>query len=198
MTNSISYYDNNADFFISGTVDVDMRELYSRFLCHIPTGGHILDAGCGSGRDAKYFLDQGYQITAIDGSREMVAAASELIGSSVHQLLFDEILYQQKFDGIWACASVLHVKKNAMVETINTLGRALKKGGAFYLSYKYSDSEEVREDGRFFSNYTEASFMELLSKCQSLQLLELWTTADVRPDRQNELWLNALLKKKNR
>lgn len=194
MTDSIAYYDNNAHLFIDGTVDVDMSELYSRFLQHVPSGGHILDAGCGSGRDAKYFLDQGYQISAIDGSKEMVAAASKLTGLPVQQLQFDDISYHYEYDGIWACASILHVEKIKMVETIGKLGTALKDQGILYLSYKYGDSEEVRK-GRHFSNYTEESFTRLLIDCQPLQLVEMWTTADARPDRQDELWLNVLLQK---
>lgn len=193
MTDSIAYYDNNAHLFIDGTVDVDMSELYSRFLQHVPDGGHILDAGCGSGRDAKYFLDQGYQVTAIDGSKEMVAASSKLTGLTVQQLQFDDINYQHEFDGIWACASVLHVEKIKMVETIDKIGTALKDQGILYLSYKYGDSEEDRK-GRHFSNYTEEGFIRLLTDCRQLRLLEMWTTADARPDRQDELWLNVLLK----
>jgi len=194
MSDSISYYDNNAHLFIGGTIDVDMRELYSRFLKYIPVGGHILDAGCGSGRDAKYFLDQRYQVTAVDGSKEMVAAAAKLTGLAVQQLQFDDINHQQEFDGIWACASVLHVEKSKMVGTINKLVTALKEQGILYLSYKYGDSEEARK-GRHFSNYTETSFNQLLTDCQPLQLLEMWTTVDARPDRQDELWLNVLLQK---
>lgn len=88
-----------------------MSDIYSKFLHHVHSGGHILDAGCGSGRDTKYFIDHGYQVTAIDGSKEMVSAASKLTGLTVQHLQFDEIYCQQEFDGIWACASVLHVKK---------------------------------------------------------------------------------------
>jgi len=194
MTNSIAYYDNNAHLFIDGTVDVDMSELYSRFLQHVPSGGHILDAGCGSGRDTKYFLDQGYQVTAIDGSKKMVAAAAELTGLAVQQLQFDDMSYQHEFDGIWACASVLHVEKIKMMETIKKLGTALKDQGTLYLSYKYGDSEEVRK-GRHFSNYNEEGFIQLLTDCPQLELLEMWTTVDARPDRQDESWLNVLLRK---
>ena len=194
MTDSIAYYDNNAHLFIDGTVNVDMSELYSRFLQHMPVGGHILDAGCGSGRDAKYFLDRGYQVTAIDGSKEMVSAAAKLTGLAVQLLRFDDIDHQQEFDGIWACASVLHVEKCKMSEIIDNLGATLKDKGILYLSFKYGNSEEVRK-GRHFSNYTEESFTQLLTDCNPLHLLGIWTTADARPDRQDELWLNGLLQK---
>lgn len=194
MTDTIDYYDRNAVDFISGTLDVDMGPLYDKFLQHVPTGGHILDAGCGSGRDSKYFHEQGYQVTAIDGSKEMVSAASKLTGLVVQHQQFDEIYCQQAFDAIWACASVLHVTKARMVDTINRLSSALKDQGVLYLSYKYGDGEENR-NGRHFSNYTEETFNELLGHCLPLQVLEMWTTADVRPGRQDELWLNVLLRK---
>ena len=193
MADSTDYYDKNAQVFVSGTLDVDMSELYTRFLSHVPAEGHILDAGCGSGRDTKFFLDQGYQVTAFDGSKEMVSCASKLTGLAVQYLKFDEIYCQQAFDGIWACASVLHVAKTEMADTINKLSNALKEQGVLYLSYKYGDSEEER-DGRHFSNYTEESFTQLLDKCPSMQVLEIWKTEDARPGRQDEFWLNVLLR----
>jgi 2-polyprenyl-3-methyl-5-hydroxy-6-metoxy-1,4-benzoquinol methylase len=193
MAATTDYYDQNAQEFVSGTLDVDMSELYARFLSHVPAERHIMDAGCGSGRDTKFFLDQGYQVTAFDGSKEMVSCASKLTGLAVQYLKFDEIYCQQAFDGIWACASVLHVAKTEMAVTINKLSNALKEQGVLYLSYKYGDSEEER-DGRHFSNYTEDSFTLLIDKCTSLQVVEMWTTKDARPERQEELWLNVLLR----
>jgi cyclopropane fatty-acyl-phospholipid synthase-like methyltransferase len=193
MADSINYYDKNVEEFVSGTLDVDVSDLYARFLKHVPLGGHILDAGCGSGRDVKYFLEQGYRVTAFDGSKEMVSSASNLTGLQVQHQQFDEVYCQQVFDGIWACASVLHVTKKEMAEVVNKLRHALKDQGVLYLSYKYGDSEEVRKD-RHFSNYTEESFTSLLKECHPLQVMEMWTTQDSRPDRQDERWLNVLLR----
>lgn len=192
--NSIEYYDQNAEEYVAATLNVDMSAIYTKFLRYIPSGGSILDAGCGSGRDAKYFLDQGYKVTAIDGSAEMAARTYQLTDIKVRHQHFDEINDKNAFDGIWACASVLHVRKAEMVSIINKLRSALTEGGTLYLSYKYGESEETRSN-RHFSNYTEQSFNRLLHDCNSLGIIDMWTTPDVRPNRQDEQWLNVLLSK---
>ncbi len=68
MTDTHSYYEQNAEQFFADTVDVDMSVLYARFLESIPAGGYILDAGCGSGRDSKAFASSGYRVAAFDAS----------------------------------------------------------------------------------------------------------------------------------
>lgn len=192
--NSINYYNENAEEFVSGTVNVDMSSLYSKFLAEIPKSGHILDAGCGSGRDSLYFIKCGYEVTAFDGSLEMVKQSSALIQLDVLHMTFEEIEFTDKFDGVWACASVLHVLKINMPSIIKKLAQALKSNGTLYLSFKHGDGEEVRK-GRHFSNYTEETFTKLMACCPSLKILEMWKTGDVRPGREDEKWLNAILKK---
>lgn len=192
--NSIEYYEQNAEEYVAATLNVDMSAIYTKFLDYIPSGGSILDAGCGSGRDTKYFLDHGYKVTAIDGSAEMAARTYKLTGIKVRHQNFCEINDSNAFDGIWACASILHVSKAEMVSIINKLCSALTEGGTLYLSYKYGENEETRSN-RHFSNYTEQSFHRLLQDCDSLRIIDMWTTQDVRPDRQDEQWLNVLLSK---
>lgn len=192
--NSISFYNENADDFVAGTLNVDMGELYSRFLTKIPKGGLILDAGCGSGRDSLYFLKHGYEVTAFDGSCEMAKRSSALTGLEVLHLTFDELEFTETFDGVWACASVLHVPKNLQAAAIKKLSQATKVNGILYLSYKYGHGEESRK-GRHFTNFTKESFGELIGYCPSLRIVEMWKTGDVRPGREDEMWLNIVLKK---
>jgi trans-aconitate methyltransferase len=71
--------------------------------------GHILDAGCGSGRDSSYFLDKGFDVSAFDASAELAKLASQLIHRPVTVCQFNEYESDKPFDGIWACASLLHV-----------------------------------------------------------------------------------------
>ena len=122
---TIQYYNKHADEFVSRTVDIDMSELYPKFTNLLPSGGCILDAGCGSGRDSRYFLSQGFEVVAIDASEEMVKCASKLMGQSAVQMKFEDVTFSNEFDGIWACASLLHVKKENFVSTLNILVNAL-------------------------------------------------------------------------
>ena len=191
---TLNYYAQNAQEFIAGTVDVDMSRLYRHFLTHLPQDGSILDLGCGSGRDSKFFADLGYRVTAVDGSEELCRRAERLIGFPVRCLLFEELDYVNKFDGIWACASLLHVEKEKMPHILDLVARALKVGGTLYLSYKYGAGQRV-DNGRFFSDYTETDIPLLFPEDSPLSCVQWWITQDERPERSHERWLNMICKK---
>lgn len=192
---SITYYDQHADAFIAGTLDVQMQSLYDKFLPHLPAGGHILDAGCGSGRDSRYFLQQGFVVTALDASWPLVLHARTLTGLPVLHCRFDEFVASQPLDAIWACASLLHVPQAELVLVMDHLARQLRRGGLFYCSFKYGVGE-VSRDGRSFTHLDESGLAALLTKLP-LSVVECWQTADLRPGRQEERWLNVLLRRED-
>jgi SAM-dependent methyltransferase len=191
---TVDYYDRNAEQFYRETVNVNMEELYTRFLAYVPEGSSILDAGCGSGRDSLYFLRRGYKVTAFDASNELVALSSQLTGLPVLHLRFQDVEFDHDFDGIWACASLLHVPRAEIDDALARLTRAMKPGGVLYASFKYGDSE-WEKDGRFFNSYDEASFNGLLAGHHQLELLQRWVSEDVRRGRYKEPWLNVLLRR---
>ncbi|MET2847556.1 class I SAM-dependent methyltransferase [Vibrio owensii] len=190
---TIEYYDQNAQSFVAGTIDVNMEELYSHFVSLLPTQALILDAGCGSGRDTKAFLDMGYSVEAIDASLAMVNHATSYTGIQVIKKTFQEMGEKEKYDAIWACASLLHVPKDELFDVFTKLTTALKTGGIWYFSFKYG-SEERQKDGRSFTDMNEQSIESLLSKLNSLVILKTWATVDARPDRE-EKWLNVIVQK---
>ncbi|WP_290697446.1 class I SAM-dependent methyltransferase [Amphritea sp.] len=192
MVNSTDFYEQNAQSFFDSTVDVDMSELYDRFLPLVPDGGLILDAGCGSGRDSLTFQDRGYSVIAIDASESLCELASVLLGKSVDCMRFNEIKLQGVVDAVWACASLLHVPKNELSGSILALIRSLKPSGVMYCSFKLGDQERL-VDGRFFSDMTDESFRALMRDVSPGVEVETWVTEDQRPDR-NESWLNVLIK----
>lgn len=192
---TISFYDEHADTFIANTLEVDMKKLYSHFLPLLPKKAHILDAGCGSGRDSRYFLKNGYQLTAVDGSAELVKSASAFIGQPVTHCLFQEIQTDSPFDAIWACASLLHVPSNQLPKVFLHLAKQIKPQGIFYCSFKLGDDDTERE-GRYFTNANEARLRKFISKAP-LTIEKIWLTDDVRPARKGEQWLNAILRKDN-
>ena len=115
MNNTISYYNTNTSSFIESTQSVQMTEAWSRFTTKIPKGSLILDFGCGSGRDTKYFLEHGFQVEAIDGSEELCKAASKYIGITVKNQLFTDLSEVQKYDAVWACSSILHASSEYLI-----------------------------------------------------------------------------------
>lgn len=191
---SVEFYNLNASQFATDTTDVDMSGLYARFLPKLPVNGVILDAGCGAGRDSRFFLAQGFSVCAFDASIEMVRLARELTGLDVQLNRFRSYQADTSFDGIWACASLLHVKEDVLAETFNHLGSFLKPYGVLYCSFKLGTGE-VQRDGRSFTQMTSDRLDAVLSSTR-LGIAEHWVTADARPGRSHEQWLNALLEKR--
>ena len=194
VDDTLNYYNSKAKEFVSGTVDVAFTEIQDLFIEYIHAGGKILDFGCGSGRDTKYFISKGYDVDATDGSEELCKIASEYTGIKVKQMLFAELDEIELYDGVWACASILHVEKKQLPEIMKKIAIATKKGGIVYTSFKYGDFEGIR-NGRFFTYLTEESFEELLRKVPELAIEKLWISADVRAERGEERWLNIVLRK---
>ena len=192
---TIAYYDGNAKKFIANTANIEFSALQKTFADMLPEGGRILDLGCGSGRDTKYFLEHGYRVDAIDGSAELCALASEYTGIQVKCQLFQELDASEVYDGIWACSSLLHLSYGELDEVLYRIEKALKPQGILYMSFKHGVFEGER-NGRYFLDFTEEKLEQLLKKHTSLQQLRNFLTEDVRPDRE-ERWLNLFLKKIN-
>ncbi|NCA72456.1 MAG: class I SAM-dependent methyltransferase [Sphingobacteriia bacterium] len=190
---TLAYYEDQAETFFAETIDVDMAPLYARFLARVPPGGHLLDAGCGSGRDALAFRRLGYDVNAFEASPALARLASEHCGLPVEVLRFQEVEWENAFDGIWACASLLHVPMAELPEVLGRLGRALKPDGVLYASFKYGAGER-EHGGRRFTDLDETGLAALVGAVPGLVVLETWTTGDRRPGREHERWLNAMLR----
>ena len=189
----MNYYDRNAKEFFCDTVNADMSTHHEEFLKNLAENTCILDAGCGSGRDAKFFMTKGFNVVAIDGSAEMCKIASEHIGKEVMHMQFQEITFTDKFDGIWASASLLHVPSSEIADVLKRLKNSLKENGILYASFKYGDFEGMR-NGRYFNDLNEKTSNELFSKLD-FKILKTWITHDSRKGRENEKWVNILVKK---
>lgn len=152
------------------------------------------DFGCGSGRDTAYFLKKGYKVDAIDGSEKLCKIASDNTGIAVKHMLFQELYAVDEYDGIWACASILHIPKETLKIVFTKMIVAIKPGGYIYVSFKYGDFEGYRND-RYFTDFKEKSFESFVKAFPEVSIMGEKVTADVRPGRQNEKWLNVILKK---
>ncbi len=195
MDNTLKYYAKNTEEFIASTLEADMSETQKKFLALLPKGAHILDLGCGSGRDSLCFLQQGFQITAVDGSLELAKFASELIGQEVVVADFKDLeLPKASFDAIWASASLLHVHSEQLPGILAKVIDFAKPGAIFYMSFKYGDYEGERT-GRYYTDLNEERFADFLQKSDRfLEIIEQWVAKDVRPDKP-ELWLNTFARK---
>ena len=194
MTKTLEYYNENARAFSDQTQNVDFTETQERFLTLMPPQGKILDFGCGSGRDTKFFLERGYRVDAVDGSEELCRLASDYTGIPVRQMLFQDLDAAEQYDGIWACSSILHLKKEELRAVIMKMITALKSDGYIYTSFKYGTFEGYRKQ-RYFTDFTEETIADLIRSFPQLEIRKLWISRDVRPDRDEEKWLNLLLQK---
>ncbi|MGL4483591.1 MAG: class I SAM-dependent methyltransferase, partial [Anaerovoracaceae bacterium] len=146
---TLNFYNENHEKFIDSTKKADMSRMYELFIKYIKPEGSILDLGCGTGRDSMYFSKLGYRVLAIDGSVQLCEYARQQIGNIVECKRFSEIDYVDEFDGVWACASLLHLKRKEILTVLRLISKALKKESYLYASFKLGDFEEMR-DGKFY------------------------------------------------
>ncbi len=194
MDKNIDFYNQNADLFFNTTFNVDMSQQYLSFLKFLPPKASILDAGCGSGRDSKFFINSGYKLTAFDASEEMVKKASLLCGKNILKMTFNEVNFSEIFDGIWANASLLHLPKEQIKPTIEKLCKALNHKGIFYMSFKYGEFKVTKENGRSFCNMNEAGIKSIINSIPHMQILECTKRKDSRADKET-IWLNVITRK---
>lgn len=196
MKLNLNYYDINAVEFFESTFQIDMESLYQSFLRYLPDNALILDLGCGSGRDTLAFKNKGYQVVATDYSKKLVDKASKLVGIDVRFESFYELSELNLYDGIWACASLLHCERKRLPEVIGKILAALKMNGICYMSFKYGEKDR-HKDGRDFTDLNELQIRNLLREFDNILLLQQWITIDKRPD-HNEDWLNIVFQKMNK
>ncbi len=194
LDNTIDYYNARAESFVADTVSVGFKEMRSRFTDKLPNKARILDFGCGSGRDTKAFLEQGYRVDAIDGSEKLCRIASEYTGIAVRHMYFQQLDEINGYDGIWACASILHLRSAELPDVLRRMMQALKENGIIYASFKYGDFEGEKQ-GRYFTDMTEDAFAKIVATVDGLHIEEQWVSRDVRPGRGDEKWLNLILRK---
>lgn len=192
----MKWYQDNAEAFISATAALDMGALYSRFLPLLPPQGRILDFGCGSGRDSLAFAQKGYRVLGLDPCEAFVThlqQESEARGLTEQlQARLGDVaaLANERFDGIWACASLLHLPLDVLPHVLARLAQTLNPDGVLYASFKRGDFAGERH-GRYFTDLQPEALQALIAGTPGLGLREIWLTEDLRPERQ-EQWVNVL------
>ena len=188
---TMNYYNKHAKEYINNTKDVNTKEYYDIFESYLKLQDKILDVGFGSGRDSLYFVNKGYEVISIDPIKEFCDNGKDIGLDNVYQLSIEDINYVNEFDGIWACASLLHLKSNKLVDVFNKCYKALNDKGVMYVSFKYGDFEGVIDD-RYFTYLTKESFANIINQT-NFKIDKLWITEDKL--NRDVKWLNAVLKK---
>ena len=190
---TLSWYRENAIQYAEETRNSLVLDALWEFLSRMKEGGTILDYGSGSGRDSAYFLDKGFSVDSLDGSAEMKAQAERLFGIKVKLASFLSLEEKDKYDGIWAQASILHLEEHDLRVALTLIERALKRDGVFYSSFRKGEGDGY-ENGRWYTNMTERRFLSFLPA--SLYVEKIWESQDARPG-VNRTWLSIICRKKS-
>lgn len=194
IKDSVDYYETHAEEFIASTVNADVSKLYAEFEIYLKPEYRILDLGCGSGRDSKYFAGKGYEVVAVDPSSAMCRKTEEFAGVTTCVMRAEDLSFENEYDAVWACASLLHVSRENQAVVLRKICQALRPEGILYCSWKYGNKHRL-VDGRSFTDFDENELDRLLLNTPGLKLIKNWVTVDVRPDRPEQKWLNVLLRR---
>lgn len=189
---TIDFYNKAFLNFTRDTQNVEFSVIQNKFFSYLRKGSLILDLGCGSGRDSKVFIENGYKVVALDASSELCRIASEYTGLNVVNSTFDDFETTDRFDGIWACASLLHAERKSLSSLIQKYISLLNENGVFYLSFKYGTYEGMR-NGRYFNDLNEDLLNKCIAQVKDVEIGEISVSSDVRQGRENEKWLNCFL-----
>jgi SAM-dependent methyltransferase len=154
---TLQFYRNNARSYADWAKGPSTR--LRGFLALLPSGGSILELGCGAGNHSAVMLAEGFSVRATDGSPEMAEIASQRLGHPVEAMRFDELDAHNAYDGVWASACLLHVPRDELAGILARIHRALKPSGLFYASYKMGESDGRDSLGRYYS-YVSPEWLE--------------------------------------
>lgn len=191
---NLAYYEANAEKYAKQTCHADLSHLYAAFLSLLPRNARILDVGCGGGRDLRAFHERGFDVFGVDPSSALVEIAREYSGAEVAVAKVEALEFEEKFDGVWACASLLHLPKAELPEALRRIHRSLIAGGVFFLSVQAGRGEEFSEDGRFYARYEEPEIRSAIQEI-GFDTLNTWTTSDALSGRAKISWINLLARK---
>lgn len=177
------------------TDNLDIEHSYGKFLRCLPEKAHVLDAGCGVGRDTKYFLSKGRSVSAFDASSKMMELSVKKTSVKVMHATLQELEFEEMFDGVWGQDSLLHIPYEMTRQIYQKIHHALKPKGVFYASYKYGNSY-METPERVFYNMNEDKTTTYFSEL--FDIVELWKEKDDRSKlatRPDGMWINFIVRK---
>lgn len=193
MIETIKYYDKNAKEYFLKTKDIDMSYQRDIFVNYLQPKSKILDFGCGSGRDSKVFLEKGYQVTAIDGSQKLCDLASKYLGQEVKCMDFRGLNDYNQYNGIWACASLLHLEHKDLNYILRKMSYALRPNGIVYTCFKDGKDERYNADGRYYNDMDYQKMKTLLFLNKEFELEDFFTN-----ETETVHWNNFYLRKRTK
>lgn len=166
---TIKVFSQNAVDYLGRQPTKFQEEEKEMFMKSITAGGKILDLGCGPGNDALFFQQHGFDVLAVDGAPGMIKLAKQK-GLKAMILKYSELdQLKEKFNGIWASYSLLHLAKKDLATILQKIKGLLTNNGVFYASFREGDGQELRADdryggGRFFAYYHDEELKDIFGQ----------------------------------
>ena len=186
---TMGFYDGDPEGYARSTLGCDVTSIRRRFTGMLRPGSRVLDLGCGSGRDTAALREEGFDVVPVDGSEGMCRVASSFTGSEVRHLDIMDLDYVSEFDGVWACASLLHLRPEQLDGAMGLIRRSLRDGGMLFLSFKSGCFRGVR-DGRWYTDLTSEDVASLAGRT-GFEVADIWGSTDPRGTQ----WVNAVLRR---
>ncbi|MDH4607897.1 class I SAM-dependent methyltransferase [Pseudomonas sp. BN102] len=189
-------YNRNAEGFREGTRDHDVSQNIQALLRHIRGSAPftILDFGCGPGRDLRSFIRLGHRAIGLDGAESFVAMARADSGCEVwHQDFLALDLPAERFDGIFANASLFHVPRQELPRVLRQLRAALKPGGVLFSSNPRGGNDEGWSGNRYGAWHDYESWKALLEYAGFEALEHYYRPAGL--PREQQPWLASVWRK---
>lgn len=193
---TLAHYDRNAQAFWEGTRDHDVSQNIAALLQHInaPPPFELLDFGCGPGRDLRTFASLGHLAVGLEGSAPLAEMARAHSGCEVLvQSFFELDLPRDRFDGVFANASLFHVPRQALPGVLGCLYAALKPGGVLFSSNPRGDGQEGWRGERYGVYHDWSAWREIVSAVGFAALTHYHRPTDAPPEQQ--LWLASVWRK---
>lgn len=191
---TIEYFNEKAQKCFDDAFTITERTNQDHFLSYLRPNAHILDFGCGSGRDSAYFAEKGFEVTSTDGSIEMCRLASEYLHKEVRCLEFNELDEENAYDAIYASASIMHLEYEKLTEVFPKMAKALKKDGILYVSFKYGENDGYLGK-RYYTYMNGNRFAEMMSRFENLNVIEQGIFGNEHPGQPDFRWLYAYIRK---
>lgn len=191
MNSTIDYYNNHAEPYYRTTINADLGEARRRFAAYLADKATVIDVGCGSGRDVLEFRNMGFDAIGLDASEELVELARKRLGIPIICTDMSRWIADEPFDGIWCCASLMHLNETDCEKFFANLEYNLKSGGVIYISVKSGVETGLDDSGRYIRNFTEEDIREIANSVEGLRIVELWHTRDTL-SRKGFKWLNVI------
>lgn len=153
---TLDFYEANAQTYIQCRPNEVSSDLMA-FLPRLKSGSYILELGCGSGQDARAMEELGYRIDATDGVAAMAAIANGRLTRGARVMRFDQLIVENEYDAIVACASLLHVPTSELPAVVRRIWNALKPGGWHFASFKTGCSSGWDKHGRYYNYLDQGS-----------------------------------------